>query len=369
MQVLANTTGMQAAVTVAADKDAHDYCIVVVKGTFVTGPNGILRLAQEQRPFVYADEHYSDPETSAIRYESDFAPKKPLTDVVVVGKAVAPHGQAVASLSVRLEIEDRVKEITVIGDRKWERSWGRIVPSQPLPFREMSLTFDRAFGGIDDSKGPTQWAAEQRNLVGVGYHRHRSGRDLVGTPLPNLEDPRHPISSPSDHVPPAGLGFVGRSWQPRASRAGTYDQHWREQVCPLLPADFDDRYFQSAPEDQQFTLFRGGEVIRCIHMSSEPVVQYTIPTLRIPIRFQFTEHEAEEHCALDTVLLEPHEQLATLLWRARIRLGRKPSALRWIFVGQKPESDGLIGYRRGKPVFAGLADASRWLRDKGDPRS
>ena len=101
MQVLANTTGMQAAVALAMDKDANDYCVVVVKGTFVTSASGTLKLAEKQRPLVYADEHYGDPETSAIRYESDFAPRKPLTDVVVVGKAVAPQGQAVASRTAR----------------------------------------------------------------------------------------------------------------------------------------------------------------------------------------------------------------------------------------------------------------------------
>jgi len=369
MQVLSNTTGMLAAVMVSTDKDAYDYCVVVVKGTFVTSPSGALTLAQEQRPFVYADEHYSHPETSAIRYESDFAPIKPLTDVVVVGKAVAPHGQAVKSLSVRLEVNDRVKELTVFGDRQWKRSWGRIIASEPRPFCEMPLTFDRAFGGIDDSQGPGRCDAERHNLVGVGYHRHRRGSDLVGMPLPNLEYPRQPISEPSDLVSPAGLGFVGRAWQPRIDRAGTYDSRWRAQVCPLLPTDFDDRYFQSAPDDQQFALFRGGELIRCVHMSSEPVVMYTVPTIQIPITFQFIDHEVTQQVTLDTVILEPHEKLAILLWRTRVRIGRKPSALRWISVGPKPAQDRIIGYRNGKPIFTGLADAIRWLRRPEDSGS
>ena len=137
----------------------------------------------------------------------------------------------------------------------------------------------------------------------------------------------------------------------------------------MLPADFDDSYFQSAPEDQLFALFRGGEVIRCVHMSSEPVVTYVIPTPQIPARFQFVDRIETLQCVLDTVILEPHEQLATLLWRARLLVGKKPSALRWISVGQEPESDGLLGYRQGKPIFAGLAQAIRWLRTSGDSGS
>ena len=49
---------------------------------------------------------------------------------------------------------------------------------------------------------------------------------------------------------PMALGPVGRGWRPRLSYAGTYDQHWIDEVFPFLPADFDDRYYQAAPEDQ-----------------------------------------------------------------------------------------------------------------------
>jgi hypothetical protein len=30
--------------------------------------------------------------------------------------------------------------------------------------------------------------------------------------------------------------------------AGTYDEHWLNETRPFLPADFDDQYFQAAPQ-------------------------------------------------------------------------------------------------------------------------
>ncbi|HYO65317.1 MAG TPA: hypothetical protein VEU33_04485 [Archangium sp.] len=60
MQITLNTTGMQAGISVAADKDARDYCVVVVKGTFETNPRGEMTLAREQRTLVAADEHRHD---------------------------------------------------------------------------------------------------------------------------------------------------------------------------------------------------------------------------------------------------------------------------------------------------------------------
>lgn len=336
MQVAANTSGMQAGLAVTTDAHGCDWAVVVVKGTFITDARGTMQLLQQQRPLVYVDEHYGAPETSAIRYESDFAPIKRATDVLVVGKAVAPGGEPVTQLMVQLEVQGRAKDVSVVGERRWVRALGGLVPSDPVPFREMPLCFDRAFGGFDDSRGVMKVASERRNLAGVGFHPHRGAREVEGRPLPNLEHPHHPLSGPRDHPPPVGLGVIGRAWLPRVEQGGTYDQHWRDEVCPLLPADFDERYFQSAPLDQQFPLFRGGEVIRCVHMSAEPVVRYDIPVLDVPVRFCFDDHDIDEAGCLDTVILEPHDHLALLLWRARTRLPKKLTALREIFVGEQP---------------------------------
>ena len=44
---------------------------------------------------------------------------------------------------------------------------------------------------------------------------------------------------------------MGRGWPGRIEYGGTYDQNWIDNVFPFLPADFDDRYYQMAPPDQQ----------------------------------------------------------------------------------------------------------------------
>jgi hypothetical protein len=364
MQIAHNTTGMQAGICVATDKEARDYCVVVVKGTFKTNARGELSLAEEQRPLVTADEHYGDPATTSIRYECDFALTKPLTDVVVVGKAISPSGQPVTQLGVCLEVQGRKKNLLVFGERRWVRSLGSIFASKPVPFLEMPLTFERAFGGLDESRGPGQAAAEQRNLVGVGFHLHRRAALIEGTPMPNLERPGQTISSPHDRPEPIGLGHVGRAWAQRIAYAGTYDARWRDERAPFLPADFEPRYFQSAPEEQQFPHFQGGERIRCLHMAAEPVIQYLIPSLRLPVRFSFADRTVEHLGVLDTVILEPHRALAMLVWRTRVQLGKKLNVLREIFVGEQPRAHSRqpISYRNGRPVFSGLDAAIRWLR-------
>jgi hypothetical protein len=46
---------------------------------------------------------------------------------------------------------------------------------------------------------------------------------------------------------PAGFGPIACHWQPRVGFAGTYGDAWVANRLPLLPDDFDDRFFQSAP--------------------------------------------------------------------------------------------------------------------------
>jgi hypothetical protein len=210
--------------------------------------------------------------------------------------------------------------------------------SAALPFVELPLCWERAFG------------ASPHNPVGVG----------LGDVVPNIEDPRAPIQSRRDRPTPRGFAFVGRSWQPRVGFAGTYDRRWRTQICPLLPEDFDERYFQAAPSDQQFPHFRGGERIRCWHMADDPLVEFCVPTLAVPIYFDFHDELRKREGVLDTVVLEPHLRRMHLTWRASAQLPKQIVRLRGVHVGEAPERDGPVGWRRGKPLFAGLGSYLRW---------
>lgn len=368
MQITVDTTGMRSDLFVATDPLARDHCVVVIKGTFVADARGELRLADEQLPPQQTDEHGGDPATTSVRRACDFVLEKPLTDVLVLGDAIAPRGRPVARLDVSLAVEDRIKTIAVFGDRRWTRSIGGLSPSTPQPFSRTPLVYENAFGGVDDSKGPDAIQIEPRNPVGVGFHAHRLDRDIIDSPLPNLERPQDLLSATRGRPQPIGLGCVGRSWQPRVAYAGTYDRRWLEDVSPFLPDDFDARYYQCAPADQQFPLFRGGETIRCIHMAESPSVEFKLPTLRIPVRFRFLKHTVEQVGALDTVLVEPALGRVQLVWRCRAPLTHKPVELREIEVGER--LSGLIGRKGRLPVFRGLSAAVQWLRagKRGEPR-
>src|SRR5262245_21222552 len=97
--------------------------------------------------------------------------------------------------------------------------------------------------------------------------------------LPILEDPRALIKTPRDTPAPTGFGFLGRAWQPRLAFAGTWDERWRQDRCPLLPLDFDERYHNGAPADQIATPhLAGGEPVAVTGASPRGELRFDLPS-------------------------------------------------------------------------------------------
>ncbi|QRK07336.1 DUF2169 domain-containing protein [Archangium violaceum] len=365
MQISENTTGMSAGLTVATDAQAREHCVVAVKGTFRMDGRGEPRLADVQRPVAYTDEHHGAPEMTSLLRENDFALTKPLVDLLVLGHAVAPHGRATEAMLVRVEMPGRQKDLRVTGDRYWDKGLMGMKATPPKPFVRMPLRYEFAFGGVDTSHPePKHHGAELRNPVGRGFRQNPRAADAVGTPLPNLEHPRHFLDSWDGKTVPVGLGPVGRGWQPRLAHAGTYDERWLAEDYPFLPRDFNPRYFQCAPEDQQLPALRGGEVFRCLGLTESGPWTVTVPRLQVPIAFRFPNSWVSTEARMDTVLLDVDAREVVVTWRASVPLAKKLSHLREVQVGPRPSSTRgePVTYRRGKPYFRGLGSLVAWMR-------
>ena len=260
---LLNGTKMVAGYTLGVEPSAREHLVVVVKGTFDFPANGgEPTLAEEQATFVYADTFTGKPGFSAPLDECDFAFRKPRCDVLVNGAAYAPDGKPTTRVTVGLKVGPMRKVFDVVGDRAWSALPLRIAPEPPRPFVRMPITYDRAFGGLDEfSADKSRHSAYMQNPVGRGYHRQLDIAFVDGTPAPNTEERDNPVGKPDGAYRPMALGPVGRGWQPRLGFAGTYDQGWLDNVFPFLPADFREDYYQAAPADQQIA-YPKGEVLR-----------------------------------------------------------------------------------------------------------
>lgn len=324
MWSLINKTPYTANLFPILDLDGGEAVLVVIKATYNLEPNSPPHLAEERVPLTLADEYYEDPETSSLRYASDLVSEKRGTDVVLNGKAYAPKGRAKV-VDVTLEAGPLKKTVRVFGDRRWNKFLGMISISSPLPFSSMPLIYERAFGGVDQThKNPTRWAGEARNPVGTGLIANKAREDLEEIPLPNLEDPSALITGYQDRPKPAGFGFIAPSWKPRLEYAGTYNEAWTENRFPLLPADFDSRFYNSGhPDLISKRFFQGGEHVGVTNASREGILTFDLPNVEVNAAFYIDGRVTKQVCDLDTVIIEPDQERVLLIWRAKVRCHRK----------------------------------------------
>jgi hypothetical protein len=165
------------------------------------------------------------------------------------------------------------------------------------------------------------------NPSGKGYAV--SPQTAIGQPLPNLEDPARLLLNWSERVKPRAFGPVGRTWQPRLGRAGTFDDHWQRARAPLPPADFSDRYYNAAPDDQQLEHYlRGDEEVRLTNLHPiHSTLKFRLPGWRLrAIVAGAGSHDwgapgmplREVKVNLDTLWVDADALQLVLVWRARI---------------------------------------------------
>jgi hypothetical protein len=157
---------------------------------------------------------------------------------------------------------------------------------------------------------------------------------ILGKPMPNTEEPGKPIDSPTGDFRPMALGPIGRSWPQRARFAGTYDDAWLADSFPFLPANFDNRYFQAAPADQQTDYLRGGEDVLLLNLTSQERAGFRIPEMAVPVTFFLKRGGHETVSALiDTLLIDTDARQVQLTWRISRPLRRNLFEITQVLIG------------------------------------
>lgn len=323
---ISNLTRFAFAPTYLPDQDGRPLLVLVVKGSFAIGKGQTLSLAERQIEVMPAGLAWDARPNGSFKYEPDIAFAKCATDVVLVGSASAPRPGTTA-MDVELRAGALRKTVRIFGDRRWMKSLTGFRASAPAPFERIELRFERAFGGGEPvGEEALHRHFDVRNPIGVGYTA--PGRPVVdGLAMPNLEDPSALISTANDRPAPAGFGFTSPHWQPRAAFAGTYDHAWRTSRMPLLPADFDLRFFSAASAGLTAPgFFKGDEPIQVLGASPGGALSFDLPGVRPPVcrvkRRSCPDEIVETR--LDTVVVDTDESLVLLTWRGHLRLKRGP---------------------------------------------
>jgi hypothetical protein len=318
MWMLSNRTPYAAERNWFVDKNAAKAWVVAVKGTFDILADGSTRLAQTQEKLLYGEEYYGEPGRSSLRYDGDLGGPKRSTDVILNGHAYAPGARALTEVVVTLSVQRISKRLRVVGNRRWKKGVLGLSMTPPEPFTKMALTYERAFGGSDTrSENRQEHRLEPRNPIGTGFAIR--SEHLVDQPLPNIEYPDELISSWKERPRPAGFGIVASYWSPRLQYAGSYDKKWQQERFPLAPEDFDDRFMQCAPPDQQTdSLLHGGEAVELINLSPSGRLSFRLPKVRLGFETRFGQERVPHPGRLHTVILEPDVPRVMLVWHSTL---------------------------------------------------
>jgi hypothetical protein len=281
--------------------------LVVVKATFVVGAPrargqaASVELASKaaRSPIRFADVPWGDAATTPIRYPCDWFPSKPGTDVVFVGNAEI--AEPTARFEAMLKVGSLSSRLAATGPRVFGERGDAV--SAPRPTACVPIRWDLAWGGLSTSLDGAM-REEPRNPLGLGIAIEET--TLTHTPAPQLEELGKPIARVGAHTP-AGLGAIGRHFEPRRSRAGTYDVKWHRERAPLPPVDADPLEASvAAPGLFSARPLEGGEPVELVNLiRGGGAIGFALPRVDLRIEIRAKGHEARHFAPqVDTVLID-----------------------------------------------------------------
>jgi hypothetical protein len=318
-------------------------CVISAKATFRHVQDGVMALSPDQVPFLWADHYEGDPHKSALLRQSDLTPEKTGTDVTFLGSAHTFDDHPQTSWECSIAIGTIHKRLKVFGPRQWQPQFvektkgvfGKEVTrsltgwrlSAPEFVREVPITWTLAAGGgVDGTPGPLvngSQEAEPANPLGCGIVRNIGLLDAIPMPAPSVLSPEDGVLKWDKAYQPRGLGPIPPWWPQRSRYAGTYDDKWLDTRHPLLPLDFDPRFWQCAPEDQvAYPFLEAGTeyFLKNLH-PQQPVARGFLPSVTLGVHC-LTEDRDEWHLAnLDGVHFDwRSDERIIVTWRARFPL-------------------------------------------------
>jgi hypothetical protein len=213
-------------------------------------------------------------------------------------------------MNVDLEVGGLRQRLVVIGDREWDfPSRLSISPSMTpaLPFQEMPLRPERAYGGVDRKSG-TPYGPNPR---GTGFAESGDPASLHKLRLPNIEHPADRIRKWSDRPFPAGFGCVDRTSPTRLCHLGV-------DLSNGAPAgSFSFEAFNSAhPILQVPQGLWGDERVRIQGMTPEGDWSFRLPGRDLEVTVEDAAGIVRTpRMMCDTLCLFPNQRRFTMVWR------------------------------------------------------
>lgn len=308
--------------------DDSEVGIIVAKARFYRAQDGLFYVNGQAPELVFAEVFDGDPALGApLAQDQDIAPGKMATDLIVHAIARSPRGAALADWPVALRIADRLHYgFHVRGPAFWQKQtigWRR---SAAQPLCEVPIDFRHAYGGRAPGNDANTPELFEFNPAGQGFANRallQRGDEFPAAQIGELAEfiAQDPLAPMTVH----GFGPISKTWLPRRSDAGTFDEHWRQTRAPRMPPDYDLRFWNTAHRPLQLSPpLKGWERIEVGGISHHSAtIPVTLPAASLYIEAR-GDADLDQRMVLDTVEVDlrsdtPAEHSLLLTWRARIQ--------------------------------------------------
>lgn len=344
MTIIDNHTGAPHFWIEQAGPEGIPLNVLIVRATFDFVEHGEpMVFSKVQRPIVLGDKFAGpaniDPLRAVIEDDGDVLPFKPGTDILVTGHARAPSGRAQTEWLASLRVGPKIKILRLHGHRRFRKRWfgWRLDPTEPVD--RIPLDYRLAYGGCIDvparltGDGKAESIKHPANPAGCGWlpkpavykQLSKPARQYVAKwvreqkvlAAPQIEAASAPVLHPFHELGPQGFSAIARWWAPRQAHQGTCDDHWRNGRYPLLPEDFDSRYYQSAHPDLVCTPHLARNEVVTLDGLLPEKREMRLPGWRL-VAVVTRASGASTVCfpVLDTVRFDLDRAEASLVWRA-----------------------------------------------------
>ena len=330
MWKLDNQTPYAAARGWGRDKDGGHEWLVAVKAVFDIRSDGSVSLADEQLEPALLPEYTGEPGASSLRYDIDLVSPKPTTDLLVNGTAYAPGGRPSNEFRIGFAVGAVRKTLVVRGNRKFQAGLFGRASAEIEPVIQVPIVYERAYGGYDTADpDPSRHRRDARNPVGRGVVSQTHHR--IGQLMPNFEHPGQAV----EDAGPAGFGAIDSFWAPRSTWSGTYNEAWRKERFPLLPADWDPRSLLCSPLDQRpVQHLVGGETVQLHNLRPQGRLSFVLPRRDLQVTTRINKHTKQSRGTLGTVIIEPDHPRVIMVWHSSLSCPSDGDYLEWTVVSE-----------------------------------
>lgn len=294
------------------DQYGREHWCLAVRAGFDVTPRGGLRLSEVQ-PEVLLAPRTAGASGQTLAADTDIVPFIPGTDIILRGTVRAPEAPRM-SVPLLVQIGQIERRAVVFGRRIAERRWWRWAMASSEPVADTGLSWANAWGGASADQPGLVVAG---NPVGTGLALSKRAPTVRGqqAELPRICSPEDDFLARADAARPVGFGPVGRSWEPRLGYAGTYDERWEAQRAPLLPEDFDPRFYHCAPPDLCSSVpMVGGEPVCLTGFRPEGPLQFNLPRILLSARTRLGGRFVESAFRIARVDIDIDLPSLSLLW-------------------------------------------------------